>query len=113
VGPRPLPADGASTHTHLDHCGCLPALVRQGFDGPVRCTTGTADLAPIVLRDSAHLLEEEASYARTSGYSKHHPPMPLYTGGDVERAVRLFHETAYAAPVPLGAQGTLLLVTSS
>ncbi|GAA4729103.1 MBL fold metallo-hydrolase [Pedococcus ginsenosidimutans] len=98
------------THTHLDHCGYLPALVRQGFDGPVRCTSGTADLAPIVLRDSAHLLEEEASYARTSGYSKHHPPMPLYTSGDVERAVRLFHETAYAAPVPLGDEGSLLLV---
>ncbi|GAB3082794.1 MBL fold metallo-hydrolase RNA specificity domain-containing protein [Pedococcus soli] len=102
--------DVVLTHAHLDHCGYLPALVRQGLDGPVWCTPGTADLAPIVLRDSAHLLEEEASYARTSGYSRHDPPVPLYTAGDVEQALRQFRQTGYGVPVALEGAGTLVLV---
>ncbi len=113
---EPFPVAPASidevvlTHTHLDHCGYLPALVRQGFHGAVWCTPGTAELAPIVLRDSAHLLEDEARYARSGGWSKHDPPMPLYTQGDVETAVRAFREREYAAPVRLGDDATLTLV---
>ncbi|HEY8822975.1 MAG TPA: MBL fold metallo-hydrolase [Dermatophilaceae bacterium] len=68
-----LPVDGGSisdvvlTHAHLDHCGHLPALVRDGFAGPTWCTEGTAAPAAIVLRDSAHLQEEDAEYARLAG----------------------------------------------
>ena len=51
------------THAHLDHCGYLPRLVRDGFAGPVLCSPETAELAAIVLRDSAHLQEEDAAYA--------------------------------------------------
>ena len=68
--------DAVITHTHLDHCGYLPALVRQGFAGPAWCSSGSAALVPIVLRDSAHLLEAEAEYAQTSGYSRHDPRCP-------------------------------------
>lgn len=82
-------ADVILTHTHLDHCGYLPALVRQGFDGPVWATAGTAALLEIVLRDSAHLQEEEAGYARLGGYSRHDPPLPLYTVDDADKALRL------------------------
>ena len=32
------------THAHLDHCGLLPVLVREGFSGPIHCTAGTAEL---------------------------------------------------------------------
>lgn len=49
------------THAHLDHCGRLPALVRAGYHGPIFTTSGTADLAEIVLRDSAKLQEEAES----------------------------------------------------
>ena len=55
------------THAHLDHTGYLPRLVRDGFRGPVRCTAETAELAAIVLRDSAHLQEEDARYANGRG----------------------------------------------
>ena len=79
--------DVVLTHTHLDHCGYLPALVRQGFAGPAWCSRASAALVPIVLRDSAHLLEAEAEYARTAGYSQHDPPLPLYTAVDAERAI--------------------------
>ena len=73
--PFPLPAEKIDavilTHAHLDHCGYLPALARQGFAGPVFATPYTAELAEIVLRDSARLLAEEAEHANSYGWSKH------------------------------------------
>lgn len=78
------------SHAHLDHCGYLPALVRDGYAGTVRCTEGTARLADIVLRDSAHLLMEDAEHAAQHGYSRHERPRPLYTDGDVDRALACF-----------------------
>ena len=91
--PFPLPAGKIDavvvTHAHLDHCGYLPALAREGFTGPVFATGHTAELAEIVLRDSARLLAEEAEHANSYGWSRHHPALPLYTEDDVEQAVRL------------------------
>ena len=58
------PVDPASidavllTHAHLDHCGYLPILVRDGFRGKIHCTAATFDLCRLILRDSASLLEE-------------------------------------------------------
>jgi metallo-beta-lactamase family protein len=88
-------ADVVLTHAHLDHSGYLPALVRQGFAGPIWATAGTAALVDIVLRDSAKLQEEEASYARASGYSRHDPPLPLYTVADAARTVELVRQVDY------------------
>ena len=51
--------------------------MRQGFSGPIWATRGTAELAAIVLRDSAHLQEEDAENARRGGYSRHDPRSPL------------------------------------
>lgn len=102
--------DVVITHTHLDHCGYLPALVRQGFAGPVWCSSGSAALVPIVLRDSAHLLEAEAEYARMSGYSRHDPPLPLYTAADAERAISALTVTGYNSPTTLDSGGELTLV---
>jgi metallo-beta-lactamase family protein len=48
------------SHAHLDHCGLLPVLVREGFDGPVHATAGTIELTRLVLLDSGHLHEEFA-----------------------------------------------------
>ena len=78
------------THAHLDHCGYLPVLVRHGWRGPVFTTEGTADLAAIVLADSAHLMMEEARQANESGWSKHKPALPLNDADDAERATKLF-----------------------
>jgi metallo-beta-lactamase family protein len=52
------------THAHLDHCGLLPLLVHEGFRGPILCTAATAELARLVLLDSAKLQQEFAKRAR-------------------------------------------------
>ena len=92
------------SHAHIDHCGYLPLLVRQGFQGPVYCTGGTESLLKIVLPDAAHLQEEEAAYANRHGFSKHHPAEPLFAAPDAERALRLVEQQAYHEPfqVPCG-----------
>ena len=89
------------THAHADHCGYLPALVRDGFNGPIWCTYGTAKLASIVLMDAGHIQEREAQYAQEGGYSKHDPALPLYTVADVEKTTPLFKVCLlYTSPSP-------------
>lgn len=70
------------THAHVDHTGYLPALTASGLRCPVYATEGTVALAGVVLPDSGHLQEEEADYANSRGFSKHHPALPLYTEAD-------------------------------
>lgn len=77
------------THAHIDHSGYLPRLVRLGFHGKIRCTRGSADLVDLLLRDSAKIQEEDASYANRKGYSKHKPALPLYTSEDAGQALKL------------------------
>ena len=81
------------THAHLDHTGYLPRIVKQGFNSKVYCTPATAELAELILLDSAKIQEYDAEYANRKGFSKHKPALPLYDGRDVERTVRLFRET--------------------
>lgn len=89
----PVPPDTLDavvlTHAHLDHCGFLPVLARDGFAGPVLCTPDTARLVAIVLRDAAHLQEEEARWARESRVSQHRDPRPLFDTADAEKAIAL------------------------
>jgi metallo-beta-lactamase family protein len=86
------------THAHIDHSGYLPVLVRDGFNGTVWCTDGTAALARILLLDSAHLQEEDARYANRQHSSKHHPALPLYTADDAERALLHLRTVAFHSP---------------
>jgi metallo-beta-lactamase family protein len=85
---KPLPVDAESidsillTHAHIDHSGYLPRIARTGFGGPIFATPRTVELCEIVLPDSGYLQEEEARYASAAGYSKHSPPLPLYTRED-------------------------------
>lgn len=78
------------THGHLDHCGYLPVLTQNGYNGPIYATLPTRDVAEIILRDSAKIQEEDAAEANRGGYSKHHPAKPLYTTEDVELTMPLF-----------------------
>lgn len=78
------------THAHLDHCGQIPLLVKNGFKGPIHCTPATAELTEIILRDSAKIQEEDAQRANRYNYSKHAEALPLYTLKDVEKSLELF-----------------------
>jgi len=59
------------THAHLDHCGLIPVIVREGFSGPIRATAGTIELARLVLLDSGRLQEEFAK--RDARFERRHP----------------------------------------
>jgi len=83
------------SHAHIDHSGYLPLLARQGFRGPIYCTSGTADLLEIVLPDAAHLQEEEAERANRKGYSQHKPALPLYSLEDAHAALALVERCGY------------------
>lgn len=82
------------THGHMDHCGYLPRLYRQGFRGKIYGTAPTLAVAEIVLRDSARIQEEDAERANEKGYSRHNPAEPLYTTEDVENVLPYFEAVA-------------------
>jgi metallo-beta-lactamase family protein len=83
------------THAHLDHCGLLPLLVKDGYAGPIHATAGTVELAGLVLLDSGKLHEEFAK--RSARWEKRHPDEAV--AEDREQA------DAYAAAVALAEAG--------
>jgi metallo-beta-lactamase family protein len=89
------------THAHIDHSGYLPRFCQDDFAGPVYCTHPTADLCEILLRDSAHLQQEDARWANKKGFSKHKPALPLYTIKDAEKALDCFKPVYYGDDVYL------------
>jgi metallo-beta-lactamase family protein len=83
------------THAHIDHCGNLPGLVRQGFRGPIYCTPLTAELAAVMLADSAKLQEEESAHENIRRQYAEPWVQPLYTTADAARAAGLFQGVPY------------------
>ena len=78
------------THAHLDHCGWIPRLVKEGFRGPIYATPATIDLCSVVLPDSGHLQEEDAAFHNKTGTSKHSPALPLYTLEEAQACLQYF-----------------------
>ena len=108
--PFPIAAESINavllTHAHLDHCGFLPKLVQEGFKGKIYCNTATAEIAKIILLDSAHLQEEDARYKRRrherEGRKGPYPEVPLYTTADAEACFPLFSPVRYREAIQLG-----------
>lgn len=82
------------THAHLDHCGRIPLLARRGFKGEIITTSASAELARLVMLDSAGLQEEEARYqlrkARRHGGNHDRNIEPLYTTLDALNSLEYF-----------------------
>jgi metallo-beta-lactamase family protein len=108
--PFPIPPDSIDavllTHAHLDHCGLLPKLVKEGFNGKIYCTSATAELARIILLDSAKIQEEDAEHKRKrhakQGRKGPYPEVPLYTTEDAQACFPLFSPLEYREAIPLG-----------
>lgn len=103
----PVPPDSLDavvlTHAHLDHCGLLPKLLREGFSGKIHCTEATTEIARIVLLDSAKLQEEDAEFKRKRHQRENrkgkYPERALYTVEDAEAVFSHFSESTYEKPV--------------
>ncbi|MCR4396278.1 MAG: MBL fold metallo-hydrolase [Candidatus Saccharicenans sp.] len=93
------------THAHLDHCGLIPKLYREGFRGQILCTPPSAELLPIVLLDTAKLQEEDAQIKKKrhekEGRRGPYPEIPLYTVADVEKVLPLVQPVDYHRQVKL------------
>src|ERR1051325_10310761 len=91
---KPLPVDPKAidyavlTHAHLDQTGWLPVLVKDGYRGPIFANPATIELTEILLKDSAHLQEEDTEHARRKKYSSHAEPQALYKPDDVDPVLK-------------------------
>lgn len=84
------------THAHIDHSGLLPRLAKEGFRGEIYATPATADLAEIMLLDSAHIQESEAEWrTRRARRAGRRGEEALYTRQDAERAAGLLRAVPY------------------
>ena len=84
------------SHAHVDHCGRLPLLVKQGFTGPIYCTDATADLLKVMLPDCAHIQQNEAEWQSKKAVRKGLPPVePMYTMEDANAALKLVEPILY------------------
>lgn len=94
------------THAHLDHCGRLPKLVKDGFFGSVFATSATAAISRIIMKDSAHIQEEDIKHKKRrhekSGKKSPFPYEPLYTMEDADKATTLFSTVKYNQPTAIG-----------
>jgi metallo-beta-lactamase family protein len=80
------------THAHIDHCGKIPKLVKDGFHGRIITSHPTAELMSIMLLDAAHIQEMEAEWqSRKNKRQAHKPVMPLYTTEDAEASLKCLH----------------------
>ncbi len=84
------------SHAHVDHCGLIPKLVKEGFRGKIFCTPATRELTNVLLLDSAEIQQDEVKYANKRRISQ---PLlylePLYTIDDAKKCMDQFTEVDY------------------
>jgi len=84
------------SHAHIDHCGNIPNLVKQGFKGRIICTEATADLCAIMLADTAHIQESDLKYLNKRRVKCGEEPLePIYNMKDVEQSLKLLNPIVY------------------
>jgi metallo-beta-lactamase family protein len=103
-----LPDAVVLSHAHIDHSGALPAIVKDGFRGPIHATAATRDLCAAMLADSAMLAANDARHLNRRRAAGERPIEPIYDEADVERAMSLFvtHPYGEAFEVSRGQRAT-------
>ncbi|MBF0478579.1 MAG: MBL fold metallo-hydrolase [Candidatus Omnitrophica bacterium] len=102
------------THAHIDHCGRIPLLVKNGFHGRIICTSATKDLAALMLLDSAKIQMRDAEYANKDHRRRNatEPAVALYSDKDVEDCMKLFESVDYEQAVVLNDHATAVFKDS-
>jgi metallo-beta-lactamase family protein len=91
------------THAHLDHCGRIPKLVKQGFKGAIYCTSATKDLAYVVMMDSAKLAMHDTEHENKRRVQQGLPSRePMYGEYDVKETMKLFRVVEYGKWIKIG-----------
>jgi metallo-beta-lactamase family protein len=92
------------THGHYDHCGLLPLLAKQGYDGNVYATPATRDIASLIMMDSANIQARDAKYLKGQAQKKGHKFnwTPLYNEQDAIKAVSQTIGVSYNRPMQIG-----------
>ena len=84
------------SHAHIDHCGLIPKLVKDGYHGNIYATPATKDLASILMADSAGIQENDLKYVNKTRAAQGKPYIsPLYTMEDVDKAIGQFKTVDY------------------
>lgn len=97
------------SHAHIDHCGLLPRLVAEGFEGNIYCTPPTMDLARILLMDSAKIQMQDAEYLNKKRREHEEVTEALYTEDDVIKTLSLFKIVEYNEDFEIDEQVSLRL----
>jgi metallo-beta-lactamase family protein len=96
------------SHAHIDHCGLIPRLVAEGFNGNIYCTPATMDLARILMLDSAKIQMSDVAYSNKRRAKRGQPPLtPLYTDQEATAAMSLFKAVEYDHDYALTSDVTL------
>lgn len=90
------------SHAHIDHCGNLPNLVKNGFTGTIWCTPATRALVAVMLGDAAKIQEEDANYLNRKRQKGEPKVEPLYEGVHVYRTLLRLKAAPYDTPVKVG-----------
>ena len=84
------------SHAHVDHCGLIPKLVKDGFSGKIYCTPATKELTAVMLEDSAGIQESEIKYENKRRAHEGLPYLkPLYDTTDALAAIDHFVAVDY------------------
>jgi metallo-beta-lactamase family protein len=83
------------SHAHLDHCGTLPVLAKNGFTGLIYCTAETAEITQFILEDSAGLQEQDADYLNNHLLKGQSAITPIYTRENVAQIISQFEKIQY------------------
>jgi len=98
------------SHSHIDHSGRIPLLVKQGYTGPVYTHEASKALCDIMLPDAGYLNEKEAEWENKKRARKGKGRIaPLYTRADAETSIDQFRGLEYDVPTEIAAGLTLTL----